>query len=130
VDGRAACRYGGYVGRGGRRGKADILRRGARIVRAERRPAWAVRLQAEREKREWTKREMARRLLQAAGYTHGSLDSLIRQIRDWEKGRHFPRDWIRAYATAFDIDGAPTSTSGRRRSPSTATAIWRCRRSG
>jgi transcriptional regulator with XRE-family HTH domain len=70
----------------------------------KRRPAWAVRLQAEREKREWTKREMARRLLQAAGYTHGSLDSLIRQIRDWEKGRHFPRDWIRAYATAFGID--------------------------
>jgi len=68
------------------------------------RPAWAVRLQAERENREWSRKEMARRLLQAAGYTHGSLDSLVRQIRDWEKGRYFPRDWARAYSTAFEID--------------------------
>jgi len=76
---------------------------GQRMIEKQR-PAWAVRLQAERENREWSRKEMARRLLQAAGYTHGSLDSLVRQIRDWEKGKHFPRDWVRAYSIAFDID--------------------------
>uniref|UniRef100_UPI0037C80C85 hypothetical protein n=1 Tax=Lysinibacillus fusiformis TaxID=28031 RepID=UPI0037C80C85 len=44
---------------------------------------------------------MARQLIRAAGHSHGSVDSLARQIRDWEKGKHFPRDWTTAYATAF-----------------------------
>ncbi|MGC5014814.1 hypothetical protein ACLQ2R_28955 [Streptosporangium sp. DT93] len=46
---------------------------------------------------------MARQLIRAAGYDHGSVDSLARQIRDWERGKHFPRDWTTAYATAFDV---------------------------
>ncbi|MEV6984253.1 hypothetical protein AB0M95_23780 [Sphaerisporangium sp. NPDC051017] len=66
-------------------------------------PAWAVRLRDEREARDWNKREMARRLLRAAGYEHGSVDSIARQIRNWEGGRHFPRDWATAYAIAFDV---------------------------
>ncbi|GAA2119879.1 helix-turn-helix transcriptional regulator [Actinomadura alba] len=70
------------------------------------RPGWAVRLRAEREARGWNKREMARRLLRAAGHAYGSLDSLTRQIRDWENGRHFPRDWAGAYATAFGVPEA------------------------
>jgi hypothetical protein len=41
---------------------------------------------------------MARRLMGAAGIAHGSVDNLARQIRDWKKGAHFPRDWASAYA--------------------------------
>jgi tetratricopeptide (TPR) repeat protein len=70
------------------------------------RPPWAVRLLAEREARGWNKREMARQLLRAAGYQHGSVDSLARQIRDWEAGKHRPRTWQRAYAAAFGRDEA------------------------
>ncbi len=69
-----------------------------------RRPPLALRLQAEREARGWSKKEMARRLLSAAGYEGGSAESLTRQIRDWEAGKHFPRDWTTAYATAFGVD--------------------------
>ncbi|RMI44864.1 hypothetical protein EBO15_11300 [Actinomadura harenae] len=46
---------------------------------------------------------MARQLQAAAGHQHGAIDSLARQIREWEKGRHFPRDWASAYASAFAI---------------------------
>ncbi|MDL4775868.1 hypothetical protein [Actinomadura xylanilytica] len=72
------------------------------------RPLWAKRLQAEREARGsqpngWSKREMARQLLRAAGHEHGSVDNLARQIRDWERGLHFPRDWADAYARAFGL---------------------------
>ncbi|MEU4533848.1 hypothetical protein AB0G15_03170 [Streptosporangium sp. NPDC023825] len=69
----------------------------------KKRPAWAVRLQNQREAQHWNKYEMARQLIRAAGHNHGSVDSLTRQIRDWEKGKHFPRDWTTAYATAFGI---------------------------
>jgi hypothetical protein len=68
------------------------------------RPSWAVRLQAEREALGWSKREMARRLHDAAGHEHAPVDSLARQIRGWEKGKHFPRDWAAAFATAFGMD--------------------------
>jgi tetratricopeptide (TPR) repeat protein len=70
------------------------------------RPSWAVRLQAEREARGWNKREMARQLHKAAGNEHAPVDSLARQIRGWESGKHFPRDWAAAYATAFGMDEA------------------------
>jgi hypothetical protein len=70
------------------------------------RPAWAVRLQAEREARGWNKREMARQLHKAAGNQHAPVDSLSRQIRGWEAGNHFPRDWAAAYATAFGMEEA------------------------
>jgi tetratricopeptide (TPR) repeat protein len=70
----------------------------------EQRPSWAVRLQVEREAHGWNKREMARRLLRATGHQYGSVDSLARQIRGWEAGEHFPRDWATAYATAFALE--------------------------
>ncbi|MFC9976174.1 hypothetical protein ACFVH6_35300 [Spirillospora sp. NPDC127200] len=73
----------------------------------DQRPAWAARLQAEREARGWGKREMARRLFTAAGIDNGNVGSLARQISWWESGRHFPRDWAPIYAVVLD-----TSTSG------------------
>jgi hypothetical protein len=72
----------------------------------QQRPPWAVRLRAEREAHGWNKREMARRLLHAAGYQHGSVDSLARQVRGWEAGEHFPRDWASAYAAVFGMGEA------------------------
>lgn len=68
------------------------------------RPRWAVRLQRERESRGWSKAEMARQLKYAIGSDATPLESLTRQVRDWEKGRHFPRDWATAYAAAFGFD--------------------------
>ncbi|GAB3279988.1 hypothetical protein GCM10027589_06790 [Actinocorallia lasiicapitis] len=65
------------------------------------RPPWAARLQAEREARGWTKPETARRLQRASGHPGGPTESLVRQIRDWERGKHFPRDWTADYAKAF-----------------------------
>ncbi|MCU1447953.1 MAG: hypothetical protein JWP02_123 [Acidimicrobiales bacterium] len=67
------------------------------------RPAWAVRLQAERDARPWNKHQMARELLRAVGDETSPVDSLVRQISRWEAGKHFPRDWQAAYATAFGI---------------------------
>ncbi|MFD0687759.1 helix-turn-helix domain-containing protein [Actinomadura fibrosa] len=71
---------------------------------ADERPSWAVRLQAEREARGWSKREMARRLFAAIGVTNGLVHSQVRQISGWEAGVHFPRDWHAAYAIAFGMD--------------------------
>jgi hypothetical protein len=65
-----------------------------------------VRLQAEREAREWNKKEMGRRLLRAEGLRQGSATNLARQIRRWEAGEVFPRDWASAYATAFGVKRA------------------------
>ena len=70
----------------------------------DQRPAWAVRLQTEREARGWNKHEMARQLSRAAGYQDMPITSLVRQVQGWEKGRHFPRDWQAAYATAYDLN--------------------------
>lgn len=67
------------------------------------RPLWAKRLQSEREARGWSKAEMARQLMRAAGLECGDVDSLARQIRSWEKGVNRPRDWRPHYATAFGI---------------------------
>ncbi|WP_131738930.1 helix-turn-helix domain-containing protein [Actinomadura roseirufa] len=63
-----------------------------------------VRLQAEREARGWGKYETARRLFQAAGISTGKLQSLVRQIRQWETGKHYPRDWAGAYAKLFEME--------------------------
>jgi transcriptional regulator with XRE-family HTH domain len=70
------------------------------------RPSWAVRLQSEREARGWSKAEMARRLRHAVQADDLPIDSLTRQIRDWENGKHFPRDWQAAYATVFGMGEA------------------------
>ncbi|WP_344900519.1 hypothetical protein [Actinomadura meridiana] len=68
------------------------------------RAAWAIRLQAEREVRGWSKYEMARRLFMAAGISGGNIKSLNRQIRQWEQGIHFPRDWRTTYTVAFGME--------------------------
>ncbi|ACY96538.1 MULTISPECIES: hypothetical protein [Thermomonospora] len=70
----------------------------------KRRPAWAVRLEAERSARGWGKHEMARRLLAASHIERGSIRNLARQIHRWEAGEVFPRDWATTYATAFKLD--------------------------
>ncbi|WP_067491461.1 transcriptional regulator [Actinomadura hibisca] len=62
-----------------------------------------ARLRSEREARGWSKPQMARELLRAIGAQpeRRRVASLVRQILDWERGQHFPRDWAAAYATAF-----------------------------
>ncbi|WP_146877410.1 hypothetical protein [Actinomadura madurae] len=66
-------------------------------------PPWAVRLRAERDARNWTKPAMARALYRAVELrpNRTQVESLARQIRGYEQGEHFPRDWASAYATAF-----------------------------
>ncbi|MFF5263496.1 hypothetical protein ACFY4C_31595 [Actinomadura viridis] len=49
---------------------------------------------------------MACELMKAAGVAHASVDNITRQMLDWEKGLHFPRDWTDAYAIAFDTTPA------------------------
>ncbi|MFF5263932.1 XRE family transcriptional regulator [Actinomadura viridis] len=71
-------------------------------------PQWAVRIQAERQTRGWGKRKMARELLRVIGSPEEErrIRSLARQLRNWELGKHFPRDWALAYATVFAMDEA------------------------
>jgi tetratricopeptide (TPR) repeat protein len=57
---------------------------------------------------------MARQLLRADGLERGNAANLARQIYDWERGLHFPRDWAHAYAKAFKLDPSdlfPTGTT-------------------
>lgn len=75
-------------------------------------PIWAARLRSEREARGWSKHEMARRLLRADGLERGNVTHLARQIYDWEKGLHFPRNWAHAYAKAFKIDPSDLFSTG------------------
>ncbi|MCW2882021.1 MAG: transcriptional regulator, family [Sphaerisporangium sp.] len=74
-------------------------------------PAWAARLRAERRERLWSQKEMARRLAEAADEHTGarlpSRDSVVRMMKDWEAGRHRPRDpYPLLYCRAFGIDEA------------------------
>lgn len=59
-------------------------------------PVWAIRLRAERRGKLWTQRDMAKHLADAADpRTRARLperESLIRMIKDWEAGRHQPKD--------------------------------------
>jgi hypothetical protein len=70
------------------------------------RAEFGARLRAEREARRWGKRQMARELLRAIGAPpeRKRIDSLSRQMLDWEGGKHFPRDWTSAYAKAFGLN--------------------------
>ncbi|RAY13597.1 hypothetical protein DPM19_18130 [Actinomadura craniellae] len=67
------------------------------------RPAWAARLQTEREDRRWSKAELGRRLRAETG-SHRALESLTSQIRAWERGDHFPRDYVDTLAAVFGLD--------------------------
>lgn len=70
-------------------------------------PAWAQRVRAERRRRLWSKKEMAVRLLTAAGDSapnFASRDGLIRMIGYWEKGERQVNDRYRTlYCRAFDM---------------------------
>lgn len=74
-------------------------------------PAWAVRLRAARRGKLWTQRDMARQLAEAADpRTRARLperDSLIRAIKDWEAGKHQPKDPYRLlYCRVFGTEEA------------------------
>ncbi|WP_067464256.1 hypothetical protein [Actinomadura macra] len=72
----------------------------------QQRPAWAVRLQAEREARGWGPFEAARRLREAININEHPGDkvkSLAAQITRHEKGHTFPVAWARAYAIVYGI---------------------------
>ncbi|WP_141581340.1 XRE family transcriptional regulator [Actinomadura sp. WMMA1423] len=68
-------------------------------------PRWAARLNTEREARGWSKPRMARALYSARDLrpNRTQVESLARQIRKYERGEHFPREWATAYAAAFEI---------------------------
>lgn len=71
-------------------------------------PGWALRLRAERRARFWSQREMARSLFDAADErvrAHlPARESLIRMIKDWERGRHQPKDPYRLlYCRVFNL---------------------------
>ncbi|QXJ21941.1 helix-turn-helix domain-containing protein [Actinomadura graeca] len=65
-----------------------------------------ARIRQEREARGWSKREMARRLFAAANIVNGDITSMARQIRHWEKGANYPRDWASTIALIFELDEA------------------------
>jgi transcriptional regulator with XRE-family HTH domain len=72
------------------------------------RPAWAIRLRAERRERGWSQRELAKALAHAADHrTRAGLparESVIRRIKDWEAGNHQPRDPYRLlYCRVFAV---------------------------
>ncbi|MER5644872.1 hypothetical protein [Streptosporangium sp. NPDC002524] len=74
-------------------------------------PAWALRLRAARRGELWTQRDMARQLAEAADpHTRARLperDSLIRMIKDWEAGKHQPKDPYRLlYCRVFGTEEA------------------------
>jgi hypothetical protein len=68
-------------------------------------PRWAARLSAEREARRWSKPRMARALYGARDLrpNRTQVESLARQIRKYERGEHFPREWAADYAAVFEI---------------------------
>lgn len=68
------------------------------------RPAWAIRLQSEREQRGWGKWETARRLFADSGIMHPEtkhVKGLARQLSRWEAGEHCPTDWAAGLARLF-----------------------------
>ncbi|MFC4913536.1 hypothetical protein [Actinomadura gamaensis] len=68
-------------------------------------PAWAVRLRTERATRHWGRRKLARELLSAVGapLDERRIRSLTRQAADWERGKHYPRDWAPWLAGVFEL---------------------------
>ncbi|WP_242908658.1 XRE family transcriptional regulator [Actinomadura terrae] len=72
----------------------------------QQRPAWAVRLQAEREAQGWGPFETARRLREAANITRHptkQVKSLARLVTEHERGKVFPTQWAPAYAAVYGI---------------------------
>ncbi|RAY14690.1 hypothetical protein DPM19_13130 [Actinomadura craniellae] len=91
----------------------------------ESRPVWALRLQSERSARGWSKAELGRRLLRESG-AHRTLESVTAQIRAWEGGRNFPRDWADTIALVLGIDRDtlfPPAERSPRRFPAESAGI-------
>lgn len=85
-------------------------------------PVWAVRLRAERQAREWSLKDMTRRLAEAASdHTRARLptrESLTRMVRSWEAGKHRPSEpYPRLFAKAFGVAEADLFAAGN--APST-----------
>lgn len=74
-------------------------------VRADERPAWAVRMTKEREARGWSKAQAVANLRMTYSRQNrkegGSQESLLRQWKEWEAGRVRPRHWARYVAATF-----------------------------
>ncbi|MYW05362.1 hypothetical protein [Streptomyces sp. SID3343] len=71
-------------------------------------PAWAARLRSERARRLWSQKDMAIHLRDAAdGHTRArlpSVESIQRYVRDYETGRHHPRDrYAQLYCRVFGL---------------------------
>ncbi|MGW4421159.1 transcriptional regulator [Streptosporangium sp. NPDC004631] len=78
---------------------------------------WALRLRAERRNRLWSQKQMARALAEAADErTRAHMptrESLARMIKDWEAGRHQPKDPYRLlYCRVFDLSEAELFHNG------------------
>ncbi|WP_326646566.1 hypothetical protein OG884_18235 [Streptosporangium sp. NBC_01755] len=74
-------------------------------------PPWAARLRAERRERDWSQRDLARELVEAAsGEMRSRLparESIIRNIKNWEAGEHQPKDPYRLlYCRVFGLEEA------------------------
>lgn len=74
-------------------------------------PPWAARLRAERRNRDWSQRDLARELVEAASKeARGSLperESIVRNIKKWEAGEHQPKDPYRLlYCRVFGLEEA------------------------
>ncbi|MEV4890566.1 hypothetical protein AB0K48_14350 [Nonomuraea sp. NPDC055795] len=55
-------------------------------------PAWSRRLRTERTRRGWSQRDLAGQLAAVAGRPFPEAESVVRRIRDHERGRHRPDD--------------------------------------
>ncbi|GGP14898.1 helix-turn-helix domain-containing protein [Nonomuraea glycinis] len=70
-------------------------------------PAWAARLRAERTSRQWSQRQLARRLAEVSGAELPEPESLIRIIRGHERGEHRPDDrYAELYCRAYSLSEA------------------------
>ncbi|GII52822.1 hypothetical protein Pth03_12110 [Planotetraspora thailandica] len=84
---------------------------------AERVPAWAERLRAERRRQMWSHSDLARKLVEAAeDHIRAHLpqrDSILRRIRSYEAGEHEPRDPYRILlCRVFGISEAVLFSAG------------------
>lgn len=71
-------------------------------------PPWAARLRAERRDRDWSQRDLARELVEAANEeTRSRLpgrESIVRSVKKWEAGEHQPKDPYRLlYCRVFGL---------------------------
>jgi transcriptional regulator with XRE-family HTH domain len=92
------------------------------------RPAWALRLSAERVARGWTQQQTVDALRMQSDRQLPDSDHLLRMWKNWERGKHRPRpEYQRLIATTFGsvsaaIFGPEASEPARRREPELVVA--------